>query len=244
MLINEKFKKSWNEWVINSEDEFKAVGRPSDQSKLTLVLKDIEVNLGVGKNDKLLDVGCGTGLFLEYFSDKVKETVGVDYSKEMIDKAKLTFPNHSFYIAPANCLPFESESFDLIICYSVFHYLNNYNTAIKVINELLRVTRPGGRIFLGDIPSKSHYKKLFPKYKKILQIMYQSFKNKKLKLNNKKSFENYFLHNPNNWLFFDLVKLTTFIKKNVGAVFIKNQIPNIQWNTDSYKYRFDIIIRK
>ena len=45
----------------------------------------------------------------------------------------------------------KNNYFDRVLCYSIFHYFPSYNYALEVILEMIRVTKPGGLILLGDI---------------------------------------------------------------------------------------------
>jgi ubiquinone/menaquinone biosynthesis C-methylase UbiE len=55
----------------------------------------------------------------------------------------------SFFIGSAYSLPFESDSFDLIVCSEVLEHLHEYNDAIK---EIHRVLKPGGK-FYASVPA-------------------------------------------------------------------------------------------
>ena len=47
---------------------------------------------------------------------------------------------------------FVDEYFDDVVCYAVVHYLNNFDEFSRLVAELLRVTKPGGKILIGEIP--------------------------------------------------------------------------------------------
>ena len=105
--------------------------------------------LDVNEYADVLDVGCGQGAFLEQIKE-YKSISGVDYSEKAIIKIK-TLMNGNFRVSEANNLPFNDNSFDTVICFSVFHYFNSVNYSKEVINELVRVTKPLGQILIGDI---------------------------------------------------------------------------------------------
>jgi demethylmenaquinone methyltransferase/2-methoxy-6-polyprenyl-1,4-benzoquinol methylase len=71
-----------------------------------------------GSERAILDLGVGTGKFLQQFLDtpNLKRAVGLDFSAEMLRKARQTMPASVFFIcADFHELPFRSRSFDLVI---------------------------------------------------------------------------------------------------------------------------------
>lgn len=93
----------------------------------------------------LLDIGCGTGLFLERYlgEGKNRTATGIDISTGMIKKAKERYPDLSYIVGNAEFLPFESASFDAISSLLAFSYLQNPEMSIK---DCYRVLVPGGRL--------------------------------------------------------------------------------------------------
>lgn len=91
----------------------------------------------------LLDIGCGTGLFLQRYLKYGKKAVGLDISPGMVRKACKKHPNEIFLIGTAEKLPFKDNSFTSISSLLTFSYLvEPENTLI----DCLRVLEPGGRI--------------------------------------------------------------------------------------------------
>jgi ubiquinone/menaquinone biosynthesis C-methylase UbiE len=91
----------------------------------------IDLCLGVGEINSVLDVGTGSGLFAEAFSKRnVKTVAGVDVSAEMIEAAKKYLPGAEFKQSGAEDLPFNNNSFDLLFMGLVFHEVDDYNRAL------------------------------------------------------------------------------------------------------------------
>lgn len=107
--------------------------------------------------DVLLDVGCGTGLITVQLIDAVGVIVGIDASAEMIGHASKE-SKFIKVVAMADNLPFPDGSFNKIFCHSIFQYFPNHRYAAKVIAEMLRVMKPGGRCLIMDIPDISKKK--------------------------------------------------------------------------------------
>ena len=90
----------------------------------------------------VLEVGCGTGLILNRAAMQAKKAVGVDISPGMLEHAKKR--GLEVYEGTATELPFEDQSFDLVYSFKV---LANVEDIAQALQEMHRVTRPGGRIF-------------------------------------------------------------------------------------------------
>jgi len=91
----------------------------------------IKDNLKIKKQDFLLDVGCGTGIFAEEF-DCIK--IGIDPSIDMLKQGK-----DAFYIqAYAENLPFKDNCFDKVISVTAIH---NFRNVRKGLEEIKRVSK-------------------------------------------------------------------------------------------------------
>lgn len=95
------------------------------------------------RGGRLLDLGCGTGLFVRYYVNEGGEAVGIDISKGMIGKASGKCASSDFTIGTAEILPFRDGSFDVVSSLLAFSYLNHPE---KTLEETYRVLRPGGSI--------------------------------------------------------------------------------------------------
>jgi len=119
-------------------------------------LNDIGKKMKLAKDDRLLDVGCGAGLFEIAFSNWIHEIIGCDYSREMVKHAykfSKNFNNVFINQCDINHLPFKGGSFDKILVNSVIQYLNTPNDVIDAITELKRVAKRDAIILLSLIPS-------------------------------------------------------------------------------------------
>ena len=100
------------------------------------------------RNQKIIDVACGTGdiakLFLENVN-KFSKITCVDPNKGMINKGKeklSKYKNLSWIIAPAEKLPIKDNSFDF---YTISFGLRNTKNLDKSLAEAYRILKPGGR---------------------------------------------------------------------------------------------------
>ena len=101
--------------------------------------------------EDILEVAVGTGRVFEQIAsaNKTGRNEGIDLSPEMLAVAerrlRRKFSNYSLKVADAYSLPFENESFDLIVCNYMFDLLPAEDFS-KVLLEFIRVLRPSGRI--------------------------------------------------------------------------------------------------
>lgn len=103
--------------------------------------------------EDVLDVGCGTGAVLELLHGEYpeKRLTGLDLTPRMIEVARAKqLENIRFIVGDAEALPFESRSFDAVLCSNSFHH---YPHPEKFFSEAARVLRPGGRLILRDYTS-------------------------------------------------------------------------------------------
>ncbi len=109
------------------------------------------------EDSKLLDLGCGYGRDLKYFSELGMEVHGVDISPEMIQRSKRKVPSAKLDACNFDALPYEDEFFDLVFSrYAIQHTSNTEG----VFRETHRVLKPRGRlIFLVVHPLRQYFEK-------------------------------------------------------------------------------------
>jgi ubiquinone/menaquinone biosynthesis C-methylase UbiE len=155
----ERNKKRWENWISKHPNLFTSVHRGKDWAQLEIGVKDVTEKLSLKRGEKFLDAGCGSGIFLSEIIKKAQvDGKGVDFSTSHIRFAKENFPQINFLIAPVEALPFKSSSFDKILSYSVLHCLDDWKRAL---DEFLRISKVGGKILIGDIPSTRHRYRMY-----------------------------------------------------------------------------------
>lgn len=99
---------------------------------------------------RVLEVACGTGLVLERLAacDGAARLTGVDISRGMLEAAAARLGDRARLArADAHALPFESASFDTVVCVSSVHY---FARPAAALGEMRRVLAPGGRLVVTD----------------------------------------------------------------------------------------------
>jgi ubiquinone/menaquinone biosynthesis C-methylase UbiE len=97
------------------------------------------------KNKSILDCGCGTGRFAEFFAHKGAKINGIDISENMLNVARDKVPCATFAKADIFSLPFNNNTFDIIICSQVLTHLHKYKEPLA---EMKRVLKDKGIIII------------------------------------------------------------------------------------------------
>ena len=103
-----------------------------------------------GRHERLLDVGCGTGLLSARIRRELPGccVVGCDFSRGMLQRAAAKRPGVAWVRGDALRLPFADTSFDVLVSTEAFHWFPDQPAALT---EFLRVLAPGGRLLVSLI---------------------------------------------------------------------------------------------
>lgn len=98
----------------------------------------------MGPEDFLLDIGSGYGRVLDYLSDKgFTHVFGLEYNFRYLEKSHL-----SVVCGKGEQAPFKDESFGAIFSIGVFSYILEDSKRVQFINEIHRILKPQGLLFL------------------------------------------------------------------------------------------------
>lgn len=116
------------------------------------------------KEERILDLGCGTGELTHQISLICKDVVGMDKSAEMIEKAKREFPEVEFLVENAADFKFP-EKFNAIFSNATLHWVTDYQSAVKCMYDNLL---PAGRIVI-EFGGKGNVQSIVNKLKEALE---------------------------------------------------------------------------
>lgn len=157
----------WNETAITAAEAaqvrelarlLEIRGQGADQVAIRKAYLD---ELGIGAGERVLDVGCGTGVVSREVARRVGPSgrvVGLDPSSLMLTIARELAEREGvqeqleFRVGDVRDLPFEDSTFDVLLAITA---LSHTTDADQAIPGLVRVLRPGGRIGILDLDTTS-----------------------------------------------------------------------------------------
>ena len=127
---------------------------------------DLVARAELQPGERVLDVGCGTGVVSRTVAPKLGghgRVVGLDASEEMLSAAR-TRPSPAgapieLHRGDATALPFRDASFDAVLCQQALQFVRDRPAALR---EMRRVLVPGGRVCLAVFRRSGHHEALEP----------------------------------------------------------------------------------
>ncbi len=147
--IYNKFSKEYHKELLRENYWHRYIEKPAISS----LLRDIV------KNKKVLDLGCGSGIFSNEISTRWRaEVTGIDLSNGLIKIAEENYPKINFFVGNAQKTPFKDNSFDVITSSLMIHYFKNLRPLFKEVSRILK--RRGIFVFSMHHPIKEVIHKL------------------------------------------------------------------------------------
>lgn len=134
-------RETWNRSAASYVD---------NAARLTTHAVDLLLELArFTRESRALEVGCGPGHITKMIADTGAKVTGVDLAPRMVAVASELYPGIEFKEANAEQLPFDADTFDVVIVnFSIHHFARPE----KACSEIHRVLKPGGRfVFAGPI---------------------------------------------------------------------------------------------
>jgi len=116
------------------------------------------------KDQKILDLGCGTGLLTNELAKNGATVIGTDLSKDMIIKAKFTYSNLIFQVEDATNLPFKND-FDTIFSNAVFHWIPNQE---KLLHSVYNSLKDNGTLIC-EFGAKNNIRKIQNAFQNVIE---------------------------------------------------------------------------
>jgi demethylmenaquinone methyltransferase/2-methoxy-6-polyprenyl-1,4-benzoquinol methylase len=115
------------------------------------------------RGQKVLDLAAGTGTSSEPYADAGIHVVACDFSLGMLRVGKRRRPDIDFVAGDATNLPFADNSFDAV---TISFGLRNVSDPKLALREMLRVTKPGGRMVIAEFsqPTFAPWRTVYTEY--------------------------------------------------------------------------------
>src|SRR5262245_57503508 len=78
--------------------------------------------IGSVQGQRVLDIGCGAGVFLRLVADRGAEPTGIDASESLIGLARERVPEGEVQVADMESLPYDDDAFDLVTGFTSFFF--------------------------------------------------------------------------------------------------------------------------
>ena len=101
--------------------------------------------LGIGPGRRVLDAGCGSGVFLRAAAARGARVAGIDASAAMLEHARARVPEADLRLGDLQVLPFADASFDVVTSFNGFWFAAD---PVAAVREAGRVARPGAPVLL------------------------------------------------------------------------------------------------
>jgi len=143
----------WDNRYASEDDPFDWL---CDWEELEPMMRPLMDNcpLSSNRDPRILVVGCGNAPFSSdiYRKGGYKNLVNIDYSKVVIDQQKERHPDMNWFVMDALNMDFPDNEFDVIVDKSLIDttmcYKNGQETTFRLFEEIHRVLKPAGRLFL------------------------------------------------------------------------------------------------
>ena len=119
--------------------------------------------VGAVPGQRVLDLAAGTGTSSEPYADAGIDVVACDFSTGMLKVGKRRRPDIDFVAGDATNLPFADNSFDAT---TISFGLRNVIDPKKALREMLRVTKPGGKLVVAEFshPTLTPFRTVYTEY--------------------------------------------------------------------------------
>jgi cyclopropane fatty-acyl-phospholipid synthase-like methyltransferase len=147
----------WDNWPREGQADNASNLRPPDYNPQE-AFKEIHKILRFNKKYRVLDAGCGTGNIAQYIAPRVDELAAIDRSAAIISLAEEKLKNVrtkskkkvKVNVMDVLGISYPRKTFDIVMSHAVVQYIH-VNHMMKYIQDMMYVTKDGGKVFIGDI---------------------------------------------------------------------------------------------
>jgi ubiquinone/menaquinone biosynthesis C-methylase UbiE len=153
IAMNDKEFRTWNEKMFKKYNNVRLYSHPNpairytENKRVSIMLKALD------GEKRVADIGCGEGYVLGKINSQ--ELVGFDISETALKRASAV-KNATLVKGNAESLPFSESYFDAVLCSETLEHTQNPK---KVLEELSRVVKPGGKIVV-SVPNEPFINKI------------------------------------------------------------------------------------
>lgn len=139
--MSDGWDQSANAWLA-------AMGERGDWGRECILDPAMLARIDLLHFERALDVGCGEGRFCRMLKARGISAVGIDPTQPLLDVARRRDPSGDYCLARAEQIPFEDDSFDLVVSYLTLIDIPDFRAAV---GEMARVLVPGGTLLIANL---------------------------------------------------------------------------------------------
>ncbi len=128
-------------WYVDYNQIAPSYDSRYERNEYSGVERALKQFVGNDSEIQILEIGCGTGHWLGILRTWGLQAIGLDFSLQMLARAKASLPDLTLIHGRAECLPWPTESFDRVFCINAFHHFADKRAFLA---EARRILRPGG----------------------------------------------------------------------------------------------------
>jgi ubiquinone/menaquinone biosynthesis C-methylase UbiE len=155
-LVARDHRQAYDLWATHFSDPALMANRDAETTRRKLAR--LAGALPLTPASALLDVGPGDGALFHLIAGRVGRCLGVDPSPNAVARLARDFaraPHVAFSVGSAEALPCSDGEFDVVVVNSVLQMLPARADVERALREAVRVCRPGGLVFVGELPFRS-----------------------------------------------------------------------------------------
>src|SRR3989344_8752717 len=157
-MNNKPFIRYWENRIANAGNNIRAVGHKGFTNEENEIIYKAKFNILNKifekikiKNKKVLDAGCGIGIFAKYYSDGGAKVYVTDASLTAIKLTKKNVPNLIRYnVSPLSKLVYKDNFFDIVHCFDALYHITDEKTWELTLHEFSRILKKGGYLVITE----------------------------------------------------------------------------------------------
>jgi len=107
------------------------------------VYEDAIRRVGLARGQRVLDIGCGTGVFLRAAADRGAEVFGLDASDALLEISRTRVPEADLRVGEMQALPYEDDFFDVVAGFNPFFFAADMVAALREAKRVAKPRAPG-----------------------------------------------------------------------------------------------------
>src|SRR5262245_4481553 len=139
-----------NGWDESAEAWIAEIGEAGDWARQHVLDPALLERIARRRYRHALDVGCGEGRMCRILRARAIQSVGIDPTAALLERARALDPSGDYQSARAEALPFADAEFDLVLSCLTLVDIADFRQAFR---EMVRVLEPGGTLLIANLTS-------------------------------------------------------------------------------------------